>query len=192
MRRRYLLPCLLVLVLGVSACAQDGHRGPPSGEGGAQRGGPGGQAGPGGAGGGAKRDEDMLATQLAMLHTALRLDAQQEQLWLAYTDKLQAFLGDMQRPGAASMQRDAPHQVEARIAPLRNRLAALEQISDAAERLYRRLDARQREVADEMLAATVPLLPDRIDMPTNGPGAGGPPGGGGGEGGGQRPGKRRG
>ena len=150
MLTRPLLTCLVALLaVGYlhTASAQEGRRGPPQGEGGMQRGGPGGAA---------QHGDDTLVTQLAMLHEALRLDAHQEQLWMNYTDKLQAFLADMQRPNKESSLHDAPHRVEARIAPLRNRLAALEQISDAAERLYRQLDDRQRAVADEMLAATVP------------------------------------
>ncbi|QSI77145.1 hypothetical protein [Niveibacterium microcysteis] len=102
--------------------------------------------------------------QLELLHDALRLDRRQEALWLAYTDRLQALLSDMQRPRAVSAQGDALHRVEDRIAPLRNRLAALDQISAAAGDLYRVLDERQRSVADEMLPATVPLLADRIEM----------------------------
>ena len=102
--------------------------------------------------------------QLELLHDALRLDRRQEALWLAYTDRLQALLSDMQRPRAVSAQGDALHRVEDRITPLRNRLAALDQISAAAGDLYRVLDERQRGVADEMLPATVPLLADRIEM----------------------------
>ncbi|WP_374599985.1 hypothetical protein [Niveibacterium sp.] len=102
--------------------------------------------------------------QLELLHDALRLDRRQEALWLAYTDRLQALLSDMQRPRAVSAQGDALHRVEDRITPLRNRLAALDQISAAAGDLYRVLDDRQRGVADEMLPATVPLLADRIEM----------------------------
>lgn len=102
--------------------------------------------------------------QLELLHDALRLDRRQEALWLAYTDRLQALLSDVQRPRAVSAQGDALHRVEDRITPLRNRLAALDQISAAAGDLYRVLDERQRGVADEMLPATVPLLADRIEM----------------------------
>ncbi|MCX9155737.1 hypothetical protein OPU71_06310 [Niveibacterium sp. 24ML] len=178
MIRRLLLPCLNALCATHplhTALAQEGRRGPPAGEGGMQRGGPGGPRGEMGT----ERTEDSLAIQLRTLHDALQLDARQEALWLNYADKIQAFISDMQRPNQAGTKPDAPHRIEARIAPLRNRLAALEQISDAAERLYRNLDARQRELADELLADTVPLLPDRIDLP-GGPATGsreaGPPG----------------
>jgi len=124
-----------------------------------------------------ERPQDSLALQLEMLHDALRLDRRQEPLWLAYTDRLQALLSDMQRSHAVSAQADALHRVEDRIAPLRNRLAALDQISAAAANLYRVLDERQRGVADEMLPATVPLLADRIETEGSRAGDMGGPGG---------------
>jgi len=124
-----------------------------------------------------ERPQDSLALQLEMLYDALRLDRRQEPLWLAYTDRLQALLSDMQRPHAVSAQADALHRVEDRIAPLRNRLAALDQISAAAANLYRVLDERQRGVADEMLPATVPLLADRIETEGSRAGDMGGPGG---------------
>ncbi len=111
-----------------------------------------------------EQPQDSLAMQLGLLHDALQLDRRQEAFWLTYTDRLQALLTDMQRPRAVSAQGDALHRVEDRITPLRNRLAALDQISAAAGDLYRVLDERQRGVADEMLPATVPLLADRIEM----------------------------
>lgn len=171
MTHRRWFACLIALCATLplhSAFAQDGRRGPPPREGSMHGGGAGGPRGEMGV----ERSEDTLATQLRTLHDALQLDARQESLWLNYTDKLQAFISDMQRPNQPGSKTDAPHRIEARIAPLRNRLAALEQISDAAERLYRKLDARQRELADELLAETVPLLPDRIELP-GGPGAAG-------------------
>lgn len=128
--------------------------------------------------------EDTLALQLEVLHDALRLDRRQEALWLAYTDRLQALMTDMQRSHAETAQADALHRIDARIAPLRNRLAALDQISEAAAHLYRELDERQRRVADEMLPETVPLLADRIEQASDRrgqPGSGEPGGNGNGD-----------
>ncbi|GAA5175951.1 hypothetical protein GCM10025771_09490 [Niveibacterium umoris] len=165
-----LLACALATGCANQCGPDQGRGGPPSGDTRPQRGGPGGPGGMAGGPGGMNRPQDTLALQLDLLHEALRLDRRQEPYWLAYTDRLQALMSDMQRPHAESAQADALHRIDDRIAPLRNRLAALDQLSDAAARLYRELDARQRGVADEMLPATVPLLADSIEQ-------GGPHGG---------------
>jgi hypothetical protein len=53
---------------------------------------------------------------------------------------------------------DALHQIDRRVDIVRNRLAAMEDIADAARLLYSMLSADQRKMADELMPTTVPAL----------------------------------
>lgn len=138
----------------------------------AQVGGPmGGMGGgpPGGAPGGRPREAVMasgshlVATveqQLDNLRFQLQLRPEQESAWLNYAEKVGALVADQLRPSVqeASAADNALRQIDRKTDVVRNRLAALEDIGDAAKRLYDKLDEKQRGVADRLLAATVPAL----------------------------------
>ena len=148
------LALVLVLILCVcgDAAAQYGRRG---GQG-------------GGAGGGRPeampRDEvtsitanDQARMQLTNARTALKLTPEQAPAWQVYENKVVDLLDDLSR-GVHPAQGGALKQIEARIDVVRNRLTALEDISEAAGKLYGVLTDEQKSTADRMLAATVPTL----------------------------------
>ena len=76
--------------------------------------------------------------------------------------------GAMHRGGSALVQ------IESRIDIVRNRLTAMEDVSDAAKRLYAGLTAEQRAIADGLLPGTVPTLYTG-NMSAAAPGRGRPP-----------------
>ena len=101
-----------------------------------------------------------LEQQLDNLRFQLKLRPEQEAAWLEYQEKVGALVADQLRPEApAGIEAgSALRQIDRRTDVVRNRLAALEDISDAARRLYDKLDDTQRGVADRLLATTVPAL----------------------------------
>lgn len=117
-----------------------------------------------------------MEQQLDNLRFQLKLRPEQEAAWLAYQEKVGALLADQLRPGAPEgiEPGNALRQIDRKTDVVRNRLAALEDIGDAAKRLYDKLDETQRGVADRLLAATVPALYSNIgtEQP-EGPGKGG-------------------
>lgn len=138
----------------------------------AQFGGPmGGMGGgpPGGGPSGRPRESVMasgshlIATveqQLDNLRFQLKLRPEQESAWANYEEKVGALVADQLRPTApeAGEAGSALSQIERKIDVVRNRLTAMEDIADAANRLYEKLDETQRSVADRLLAITVPAL----------------------------------
>lgn len=145
-----ILPLLLASALVFSACAPLRGPGGPGGE-------PSGQGGPG-RGGGASAVAQ-LQTQLQETADALLLTPRQLPLWEAYQEKVGALMADqlkLSSYGAAAQS--APKQVAHKVEVVRNRLAAMEDIQDAAEKLYATLDDTQKKIADQRLAQTVPAL----------------------------------
>jgi hypothetical protein len=126
---------------------------------------------------------DMMQ-QFDNVRHALRLRPEQEPQWGIYQEKVGALVSDQMRPGSETAGGNALRQMQRKIDVVRNRLAALEDIADAARGLYQRLDAEQQETADRLLPATLPALysglraersgnPGRL--PENSAGRGGPP-----------------
>lgn len=159
------LPALLT-VLALAACAPmgGGGYGGPGERGGRE----GGMGGPGGApnaqSGGLGAEAGMsvvaqLQTQLQQTAEALKLTPKQVVLWEAYQDKVSALMSDqMKLAPYVSTQQSAPQQIGRKVDTVRNRLAAMEDIQEAAARLYESLDATQKKTADQMLPQTVPAL----------------------------------
>jgi hypothetical protein len=160
--------------------------------GGPMNGGPMGGGGPGGGPPGDRQDVrspvmasgshlvDDLQQQLDDLRLQLKLRPEQEASWQIYQERVGALMSDQLRPSrrvADAATGDAVHQIERKVDVVRNRLAALEDIADAARDLYGRLDSGQRAIADQSLPATVPALYSGLgDLGGNGPGGGAPPG----------------
>jgi len=133
---------------------------------------------------------DQLQRQLAEAHDKLKLRPDQEALWDAYAEKTVALMADQLRapPETPKDQvQSATAQIERRVDVVRNRLAAMEEIADAAKRLYAKLDPGQRTQADQWLPPTVPELYSSLWQGSSGGrpgpggrgGPGGPPSGGG-------------
>lgn len=146
----------------------------------AQFGGPGGMGGPPGRPPGNASEcrnppADSVAVQNPMqkldsLRYQLRLTPEQEKRWGTYQRRIEAWIEDMSRPQdkAGAAPASAIGRIEARVDQARNRLTALEDIAEAARALYASLDARQKELADRLLADTIPTA--------TGPMPGGPSG----------------
>jgi hypothetical protein len=143
---------VLALVLAAVACgdaaAQYGRRGAP--------GGAGNQSMP--------RDEvtmmsanDQARLQLSSARMALKLTPEQAPAWQVYENKVVDLLDDLAR-GSSTPEGNALKQINARIDVVRNRLTALEDISDAAVKLYGVLTEEQKSTADRTLAGTLPTL----------------------------------
>jgi len=170
----------------------------------APMGGPGGRGGPGEMGG--RPGDDAMAGQaeprtvsLASMHGELlaRVGADlviadpQRAAWDDYCDAVGALMTDQMRgTRVVATSDDAVRQIGRKVDVVRNRLAAMEEIQAAAERLYTVLTPEQRRIADVRLAATVPALysglsddgnsrggrgqsNDRRGPPSGGPGGGG-------------------
>jgi hypothetical protein len=138
---------------------------------------------------------DTLQQQLSEVATALNLTPRQQVLWDDYQAKVGALMADQMRVNLNTpTPRGTMPQIDAKVDTVRNRLAAMEEIAEAARRLYQSLDETQRGVADQRLAATLPALYSGLavggDMagPPDMSHRGGPPSGGmgGGPGGGKR------
>jgi len=101
---------------------------------------------------------DQLRMQLTDTRIALKLEPAQNAAWQAYEDRVISLLSDLSRGASQSTGGDAIKQIDLKVDVARNRLAAMEELSDAAKKLYAALSAEQKPVADRMLAGTVPAL----------------------------------
>jgi phytoene dehydrogenase-like protein len=100
-----------------------------------------------------------VAAQLADVHKRLKLKPDQQAAWDAYVHRVEALMDDLMRGVPAPIDHEsAPRQINQRVDMIRNRLAAMEDIADAAGQLYAVLSAAQREIADDLLPTTVPTL----------------------------------
>lgn len=118
----------------------------------------GGPAGPE-SGRGSQMGVESLQQQLQDTAEALKLTPRQVVLWDAYQDAVAALMADQLKLQPVQARRqDAPRQIEARVAVVRNRLTAMEDLAQRADMLYQSLDEQQKKVADQRLPATVPAL----------------------------------
>lgn len=185
------LPLLATALSLLAACAPLGSRSGPGGglpprDGGRES-------------AGAMSPVAAVQADLQQTAEALALTPAQAVLWEAYQEKVGALMADqMKLPSYRTAARQsAPRQIEQKVEVVRNRLAAMEDIHEAAGRLYEALDDKQKATADQRLARTVPALYSGFAGSTGEPaersgerggerpgGRGGPGGGMGGPGGG--------
>ena len=96
---------------------------------------------------------------LADVQKHLKLEAAQQPAWDAFARRAEALMQDQLRGVAEAAEgQDALHQINRRVDIVRNRLAAMEDIADAAGQLYSLLSPDQRKRADELLPTAVPSL----------------------------------
>lgn len=101
---------------------------------------------------------DQIRMQLTEVRLALKLTPEQDASWRVYEDRVLSLLDDLSRGANVPIGGSALQQIESRIDVVRNRLTAMEDLADAAKRLYNGLGETQRTMADGMLAGTVPAL----------------------------------
>ena len=141
---------LLASLLLLAACApMDGHSGP---DGAPPRGDMDGS-------GGSSMVVDNLQAQLQKTAEALKLTPTQAILWDAYQERVGALMADQMKlqPYRAARQ-NAMQQIGQKVETVRNRLTAMEEIQEAAGKLYASLDEKQKAIADQPLPQTVPAL----------------------------------
>jgi hypothetical protein len=101
---------------------------------------------------------EQVDTMLQRLQDDLRLTADQESLWMAYSDKVLALADDISRErmkDQTGFQMRALQRLDHQVDIARNRLAALEDITEAAKKLYLKLTDEQRNKAEPRLATIV-------------------------------------
>jgi hypothetical protein len=92
---------------------------------------------------------DQIRLRLTDLRIALSLKPEQAGAWQAYDDKVIEILSDSARDAKGSAGGNALNQID-------RRAAAMQQLSNAAKKLYSTLTDQQKLVADRMLPGTVP------------------------------------
>lgn len=104
---------------------------------------------------------DQVQVQLGELEEDLRLNSAQRRLWTVYADRVQKLAGDVarDRDKLRFPKGTAEEQFDFVADRARDRLTAIEDISDAGKQLYASLSPAQRDVADRRLVRlTVPLV----------------------------------
>jgi hypothetical protein len=99
---------------------------------------------------------DQMRMQLTDARLALHLTSEQNAAWQSYEDKVVGLIAEQPRSASASSGESAARQIDRNTDLLRSRLAAMQDLSDAAKKLYAILSDEQKAVADRMLGATVP------------------------------------
>ena len=90
----------------------------------------------------------------------LQLDKGQSEFWYKFEARLDAYskLFYEEKPPAAYASDTAPRQFARLTDSFQNRLAALEEIEEAAKDLYAVLNADQQKIASQSLLSTVPTF----------------------------------
>src|SRR4051812_1018703 len=111
--------------------------------------------------GGAREPTPVLETTIHGFQEDLKLTGEQAPLFERYAEAIRALGRDVLRdrsPNATAATLAVLQRVERNVDAARNRLAAAEEIADAAKALYARLSPEQQRTADPRLA-TLMLLP---------------------------------
>ena len=101
---------------------------------------------------------DAMEVTLQEFHEDLKLRQEQEAAWQRYADSLRALQTDLSRQAAPRAGADPLpllQRIDRVVDTARNRLAALEDISDRAKALYQSLSPEQKTTADPRLANLV-------------------------------------
>ena len=101
---------------------------------------------------------DQIRMQLTDARLAIKLTPEQNPLFQNYEDRVLGLLSDLSRGSATPQGGDALKQIDLRVDLARNRLAAMEEIADAARKLYAALSPEQKTAADRVIPGTVPAL----------------------------------
>lgn len=98
----------------------------------------------------AERMGQRVDKRLERLHGELKITAQQEPLWQAFTEKSKAEIGKgMQSMRAgADAKLTAPERMEKMQANMKERVAGMEAVNESFKRLYAALSPEQKATAD--------------------------------------------
>jgi hypothetical protein len=99
-----------------------------------------------------------LQNRLQQTAEALNLNPTQAVLWDAYQEKVGALMADQMKLQPYRSKQTAMQQIGQKVDTVRLRLTAMEDIQEAASKLYAALDSKQKITADQLLAQTVPAL----------------------------------
>ena len=113
---------------------------------------------------------------LDQLETELKLTPEQRPAWNAYTDKVLRLADDMTRSRFAARTSpradlSAVQQLEELTDTERNRLTAIEDITEAGKAFYATLTSEQKSIADRKLVLPIRPLATGVALPGT-PGAG--------------------
>ena len=101
---------------------------------------------------------DQLALIIAELQQDLKLTADQQAAWDAYTRNVEALASDIARERGRTkevMQMKVLQRLDHAVDVARNRLTAVEDIAAAAKKLYAGLTPQQQSTADPRLATAI-------------------------------------
>jgi hypothetical protein len=101
---------------------------------------------------------DQVRLQLTNVRSGLKLTPEQASVWEVYENKVVSLLEDLSRGLGQPQGGNALKQIDSRVDVVRNRLTAMEDIADAANKLYASLSDEQKAMADRTLAGTLPAL----------------------------------
>ena len=104
---------------------------------------------------------DQVQIQLGELEDDLRLSSTQRPFWKAFADRVQKLAGDVarDRDKLRFPKGTTAEQFDFVTDKARDRLTAIEDISDAGKQLYASLSPTQREIADRrMVRLAIPLV----------------------------------
>ncbi len=118
---------------------------------------------------------DQVQIQLSELEDDLRLSSAQRPLWRVFADRVQKLAGDVtrDRDKLRFPKGTTPEQLDFVADKARDRLTAIEDISDAGKQLYASLSPTQKEIADRrMVRLAIPLVTNVQSTPAAGRGSG--------------------
>lgn len=102
---------------------------------------------------------ELVAVRMSQLEEDLRLQPPQAAAWSRWRESVQRLLDDRRRTARTTpAEATAPQRLDAIADGARNRLAAVEDVVDAAKALYAQLSPEQRSVADRRLALPLSTL----------------------------------
>ena len=99
---------------------------------------------------------DQIRLRLRDLRIALNLKPEQAGAWQAYDDKVIEILSDLAHDAGTPADGNALSQAERRVSAEQKRAVLMQQLSNAAKKLYSTLSDEQKRTADRLLPGTMP------------------------------------
>jgi len=106
---------------------------------------------------------------LQQVRDRLGLSDPQQGLWSLFESRVDSYTSAYyrQKPIGPSPDDAAPHQIGRMVDNLQNRLAALEEVEDAAKNLYASLTSEQQNTANQLLILAIPTFTNSGDGSIN-------------------------